>query len=473
MAIVFSYTKSTNIVVVTEGTSGTPATFADFVTADRAGSVTLLAAWSPNSNTKALTYQITPVEKLALLISFVVAGKTAEADYIFITGTDAWDNAQTESINVSAGNGTYVTTKRFRTITNIDCSDNPAGGGTVWADGTVALTQAQWGVIWDYGTDQYKIDCNLNVGNGSTATYFASESQTITFANDVFPYTYANAEFRLGNIVGNWGIHGSYLSINRHAGGDANLGNGGVFKVYASMVTVRESKIIWLYWDPGDVILNNAIFNNAGTTKLQTLGFLGGAGSSINKGYFTGFYQVMVIISTAEEIHSHNCNHGFYSYLPVTYVKARVTNVTNDFAAYDNPVTVVDPKAPVALPVISDALGTIFEKYTCNIHVSDKDGNDLSDVTVTCADQYNTQIFSVSTDANGDIVEQTITYKQWAGTSETLTTYSPHKFTISKAGYQTLVLENITVDHPIVWHLELQQPGGGGAAYKNIGIGVN
>ena len=71
----------------------------------RGRSTSLLAAWSPNSNTKALTYQVRPVELLALLISFVVAGKTAETDYIFITGTDAWGAAQTEAINVSAGNG--------------------------------------------------------------------------------------------------------------------------------------------------------------------------------------------------------------------------------------------------------------------------------------------------------------------------------------------------------------------------------
>ena len=122
------YAPATNIVTVTGGASGSPADFASFVAADRAGAGTsLLAAWSPNSNTKALTYQVRPVELLALLISLVVAGKTAETDYIFITGTDAWGAAQTEAMDVSAGNGTYTTTKRFRTITNIDCSDNPAG----------------------------------------------------------------------------------------------------------------------------------------------------------------------------------------------------------------------------------------------------------------------------------------------------------------------------------------------------------
>ena len=41
-------------------------------------------------------------------------------------------------------------------------------------------------------------------------------------------------------------------------------------------------------------------------------------------------------------------------------------------------------------------------------------------------------------------------------------TYSPHKFTLSKAGYETLDLENITIDGPIVWHLGLQDEDGGG-----------
>ena len=92
MAIVFAYTESTNIVVQTGGTEGTPATFADFVTADRAGTDTsLLSAGAPASDL-ALTYAVRPVEDLALLVKCVVANKTAEADHIFITGKD-WRGA--------------------------------------------------------------------------------------------------------------------------------------------------------------------------------------------------------------------------------------------------------------------------------------------------------------------------------------------------------------------------------------------
>jgi len=77
----------------------------------------------------------------------------------------------------------------------------------------------------------------------------------------------------------------------------------------------------------------------------------------------------------------------------------------------------------------------------------------------------NSDIFIVGspeTDGSGDILEQKISYKQWYGTSENLSTYSPHKFTISKAGYETLILEAVTVDAPINWHLELR----GKARYK-------
>jgi hypothetical protein len=98
----FTYNVSRNPVTLTGGISGSPADFASLVTADRANAATLLAAWCPNNNTKALSYQGRPVEKLARLISFVVANKTAETDYIYITGMDWLGNAQTEGINVSA-----------------------------------------------------------------------------------------------------------------------------------------------------------------------------------------------------------------------------------------------------------------------------------------------------------------------------------------------------------------------------------
>ena len=112
----------------------------------------------------------------------------------------------------------------------------------------------------------------------------------------------------------------------------------------------------------------------------------------------------------------------------------------------------------------------------------DKAGDGIVGATVNCwgsaatpatpSEEYDTVVINaVDTGASGVLAEQTITARKWVGTSETLTTYSPHKFTISAQGYETLILENITIDGPIDWHLELQHVGG--AKNKQIGLGVN
>lgn len=103
--------------------------------------------------------------------------------------------------------------------------------------------------------------------------------------------------------------------------------------------------------------------------------------------------------------------------------------------------------------------GIINRRHTCNIEVADKDGTLIDDVTVLCEDEADAEVFSELTGATdtGKIDEQSIIYQifSYSGGAVT-TTKSPHKFTLSKAGYETLVLENITVDEPIDWHLELQ-----------------
>jgi len=183
-------------------------------------------------------------------------------------------------------------------------------------------------------------------------------------------------------------------------------------------------------------------------------------GPSVDRCYFstvelTEFY---VTPTSLTEYHTHRSRAGLRSRsFDVTATGALSTSCAYDATELTaNALTVKDPKISLSTVMIENVSGTIVEQYTCNIHIADKSSINLSSVTVLCEDKNGTDVFSVSTDINGNITEQTINYKIWTGTSETLVTYSPHKFTISKTGYQTLVLENITVDAPIKWHLELQ-----------------
>jgi len=132
---------------------------------------------------------------------------------------------------------------------------------------------------------------------------------------------------------------------------------------------------------------------------------------------------------------------------------------SEEIGSYAQSVTTVD--------IGQRAGNEIHEDYNINIHVTDPDGGNLSGVTVdlygsdsgSASEEYDTAMWtegSVTTAEDGTITEQTITARKWVGTSETLTNYNYFKMVLSKASYKTRILENITIDSPIDWHLELQ-----------------
>ena len=461
MAITFTYTESTNIVVVTEGTSGAPATFANFVTFDRAGTDTvLLSAGAPASNL-ALTYAVRPVEDLAILVKCVVANKTAEADFIFITGTDWRGAAQTESIDVTAGNGSYTSAKYWATITTLDCSDNANGGGTVWADGDLTVTQDVWGVIWDFGNVQYQADCKFDIGNGSTSTYFQSDNEFFKLPAHTMRVR-ANAYLTIGAASNIYSKDGSgWLVYNIYADSRWFV-DGGDFQMYGSLLTLTGDQMRFSNDSSSDIKIYNSIINanginmqirNANTIYMKDV-------------YISECDYLRLDVSPDEftDVHFEAAENALrpYSAGALTVQNIKITNYnTYDYEVLSTSyLTLLDPITSVANPN-TDATSWIKEAYTCNIHVSDKDGTNLAGVSVACEDTNADAAFTTQTTAaDGTITEQNITYKKWEGVDETLTTYSPHKFTVSKAGYETLVLDAITVDAPIIWHLELQPAPG-------------
>lgn len=102
-----------------------------------AGTVTLLTPTTCRGG-MTLGAQINPDPDTELAITFILAGTSGitGGDALDIAGTDANDAEMTESIDVSAGNGSYVSTELFKTITNIDCAG--------WANGTLTVTQRRW-----------------------------------------------------------------------------------------------------------------------------------------------------------------------------------------------------------------------------------------------------------------------------------------------------------------------------------------
>jgi hypothetical protein len=98
---------------------------------------------------------------------------------------------------------------------------------------------------------------------------------------------------------------------------------------------------------------------------------------------------------------------------------------------------------------------TIFRQYNFDLKVTDQDNNPLANATVAVRDNAGTLIFSVLTNAAGDIVTQTVNrgYYQQA-TGDTLQDYSPHALTITRAGYQTYH-KHFTLTAKITWEIKL------------------
>ncbi len=129
---------------------------------------------------------------------------------------------------------------------------------------------------------------------------------------------------------------------------------------------------------------------------------------------------------------------------------------------------------PLTIPNASEITlvntGECNVQFNCNIHVEDDNGTDVETATVLCEDKDGGEIFSVTTNGSGDITEQQVNHIKWVDAAKTETVYYPLKFTISKTGYDPVVIDNVTPVGAIDWELTLPfMPPGGSAQYANPG----
>lgn len=104
------------------------------------------------------------------------------------------------------------------------------------------------------------------------------------------------------------------------------------------------------------------------------------------------------------------------------------------------------PTASKILPLYNSgcSLWSIKEKYSFDLKVLDPLGVPVASATVTATDSLGAQIFSVTTDVNGDIAQQLLIAKEYHFDAVNFPTtclseniFSTFSFTISKTGYET------------------------------------
>lgn len=445
------------------------------------------AVWCPMTGASASGQKVVPVADLThlyqvgdtVILIDISAPSTYETDTIAsisegvsITMTNNNTNSyatgdivgiyQTEQIDSSGGHNTFWTTLPYGQIAMLTFTGYD---GT----NTGKVDQPIWGVIWDYGNGQYLLDCRFNIGDGSTSTYFASSLEYVSIASTAPTLNLqvtAAATFKMGLKQGSdTSTSGSVLALNNAAPWSAVLELDGICLFYASIIRNDND-------DNGIVNIDNASSEFAdcrfeGFKKVVTT-----TASTYKRVQFTTCTRTWAVkaVITADDILIGDY-YGCALLMEFAPENTEISNVTvqDDRSIGTNIKTAVTADVFFTNPNFTfnfDILtwtADIYEQYTCDIHVSDKDGNNLQGASVACETTGGSAAFTTqSTAADGTISQQKIKYKRWYNNSGSPAsqTYSPHKFTISKSGYETLVLDNITVDGAIDWHLELQPAQG-------------
>lgn len=340
-----------------------------------------------------------------------------------------------------------------------------------------------WNVVSKQGDNQYYFQAKLQIGDGTTQTWFKDSGKQITFAKGLVSANLLpiidiknGATFQLGDLVDESkketrnGCHFKLLETT-YSTNFFQIRNGGVVYIYSSSIagsgrtaylrsdSPSTTSRLWNIIFTDDAIVLGGKFDIFNLTSIRANTGLNNVYDTLNDIgiYFATWhgirYGAIGRSVTMKNVNLYYCVNDVYGieisdnhYL----VDATSTNEPWKFIWYSS-----DP------PSMSQY--KIYRQYTFNPIITDKEGNPISGAHVILKDKDENIIIDALTDSNGRILNGTepyvITYATYnidpsapantitPATIETI--YSPHHLIISKEGYATYQAK-ITIDHPII-----------------------
>lgn len=451
--------------------TGTDTSLDAAVTADLAGSYTLLEATTPAAS---LTPMRMPVRALRTVskLDVVLSGSTAGAgDTVTLTGLDVAGDAFTETIDVSSGDGTYTTTRSYMDCTGVACSG--------WSDGTITLNQNRWGLIHENYVDSFLIGCCMVFGDDSTTTSMTLKNLALTFVYNAFWYVMGGATLTMGQLNNSgtaheMGVYGctiveqnAELGIsyywNRFGGGGKSVytpANAAAIALYGTRWFVRNygynSRRITLLCTSGTCTLTDCDIRSNSTGDNNELAYF----DSVTLTFTRVRVDAMVIVGG---------NSG-----TITFNDTRLCANINKFEGSQKRIftgvdavsftcwmynpsgeldfvngTLDEGNLSIGYSGMTKTDDCIFLQYTFDLTVIDAAGTAISGASVTIADAAGTMVYFGTTDASGQIPQQTLNRKRAdhaaSAASFTWTTLTPHVVTITKTGYGDYVM-HLTMD---------------------------
>lgn len=316
-----------------------------------------------------------------------------------------------------------------------------------------------WGKVTRQCTNQYCIQAKIQIGDGSTATWFADTKQQITFdnlfssdtwANEIFNVL-ANAHFRLGEHVSGkltkngCAIFIAWTSAWRCSIIDGNSVSGAV-EIYDFTLMINNANTHRFYRCEG-----GKFYNLLGTSVMYGISFqvchnldvynvtqqragliVHGSDGTFDR-ILIGDTTMLVAVdqnSTADAVLknvdvigtvSHSLLRGYKTSYDIYVINTQSTSWVCSYVSYG---------------------GKFYRQYEVNLKVQDKDENAINGATVKIWDKDDNLVVDTTTGADGKIATQTLNfgyYRQAGGSTPVMQT--PHKIQIRKAGTNYLTYE--------------------------------
>jgi hypothetical protein len=311
-----------------------------------------------------------------------------------------------------------------------------------------------WGVVMLQG-NQFLLSCKLQIGNGSIATYFSDSKKQISFTNlsGAMITVYSAATVVFGNIVG---------SLDGDSGCDFYFANTssieGIYAAYG-----QRTAIINLYgcsfasnaeaWIEGTSIFS-CKFNYdcyyqhfyTGVNTINDCVFFNSQAMIRNPNSYYGEGLTVTNVFAG----SNRNSYGLWFVSSGGTVKGMNFNYDDSQYAFAVDMENVTTSDVYLVNCTFNHWGirwagtstkSVYRQYEFDLMVKDtaeNGGGALQNVNVTLKDKNSNIVFSLTTDANGQIATQTVThgtYSQAYGNTEQL--YAPLNLYLSKTGYVT------------------------------------
>lgn len=334
-----------------------------------------------------------------------------------------------------------------------------------------------WGVVSKQGTLQYLFDCKIVIGGISTHTWFADKNVQVVFSASAVS---GNAQyliqvkyrghFRLGqlddatNKLTSRGVQVTavdsgynYISIiyGQHSSADIQFYSSSFISTSPQGARSHQIRSLRNNAPVYNCLFDNVMFNTGSIDGYRITMIKGNIPLSRSSGTFDdlfiqqpdGYYVYWYQAETGNLKNFKGIGHtGVWGSIRVLDITVDHDIINGDLDAW-------------TFNWGTGSTAKVYRKYTFNLKVTQKDGSPINGATVTLKDKDGNQVFQVTTDAQGEIAEQTVSrgyYDQPNG--NTLQDYSPHALIIEKAGYQTYE-KKFTMDK-IDWLIKLPKAVG-------------